>query len=335
MKIKKIDFHTHILPENIPNFNEKFGYGGFIRLHNNDESGESKIMISDTGKLFRNINCNCYNHNVRLNECDETNVSIQVLSTVPVMFSYWAKPNDTLIVSQFLNDHIADVCKSNPKRFVGLCTLPMNDITLAIIELERCINTLGLKGVQIGTHINNKNLDDESLYPFYQKVCDLDCIIFVHPWDMLGGDRTNKYWMSWLVSMPCETTIAICSIIFGGIYKQFPKIKIVFAHGGGSFFGTLGRIQHGYDVRPDLFPNECSPLEYLKNIYVDSLVHDISMLQIIINNITSDNIVLGSDYPFPLGENNPGNLILNSSINENDKEKILWKNAYNLLKIKY
>jgi len=330
--MKKIDFHTHILPTNIPNWKEKFGYGGFIYLNDIGKDDEM-MMMKDSGHMFRLVNCNCYDYKARIKDCDRDQVTIQVLSTVPVMFSYWAKPKDTHEVSMFLNDHISKVCKSDPDRFVGLGTLPMNDVSLAIKELERCMLQLGMKGVEIATNINRKNLDEEEFYPLYKRMEELGAVVFVHPWDMMGWKDMPNYWLPWLVSMPAETSRAICSLLFGGIFKRFPKLKFVFAHGGGEFIGTLGRIQHGFNVRPDLYPNQCSPRDYLKHIYVDSLVHDEDMLNKLVKELGADHVLLGTDYPFPLGELEPGNLILNSDLDKEDKERILYKNAQELLNI--
>lgn len=323
-----IDFHTHIIPSDIPDFKQKFGYGGFITLQDMDDG---KMMIKDTGENFRYIKCNCYDAKERLYECDKYNVGKQVLSTVPIMFSYWAKAEHTAEICVFLNDHIADVVKSNPDRFIGLGTLPMNDVLLAIKELDRCILQLGLKGVEIATNINGKNLDDPIFFPLYKRMEQLKIVIFIHPWNMATSDRTNKYWLDWLVGMPFETDIAICSMIFGGIFEKFPNLKVVFSHGGGSFIATLGRIQKGFDVNPSLFPNKCSPRKYLKNIYVDSLVHDQDMLNKLVKELGSDHILYGTDYPFPLGEPYVENSIIkNNNIDENDKQNILWRNAHKL-----
>ena len=167
------------------------------------------------------------------------------------MFSYWAEPEDCLDLCTILNDHIASVVAENPKRFIGLGTVPLQDPDLAIQELKRCMS-IGLRGVEIGSHINDKTLSDPSLFPFFKTAAELGAAVFIHPWDMVGMDLMKKYWLPWLVSMPAETSLAICSLIFGGVFERLPDLKVLFAHGGGSFPGTIGRVQHGYDVRPDL-----------------------------------------------------------------------------------
>eukprot|EP01118_Nematostelium_gracile_P018296 TRINITY_DN8092_c0_g1_i1.p1 TRINITY_DN8092_c0_g1~~TRINITY_DN8092_c0_g1_i1.p1 ORF type:complete len:369 (-),score=79.03 TRINITY_DN8092_c0_g1_i1:47-1114(-) len=331
----KIDLHTHILPKSWPDLKKKYGYGGFIAMeHKGCTPGRAKMMMDD--KLFREVEENCWSPEARIRECDQEGVDIQVLSTVPVMFSYWAKPEHTLDLSKYLNDHLAQVVSENPTRFVGLGTLPMQAPELAVKELRRCITDLGLAGIQIATHINGLNLDSEELHPIYEECERLNCCVFIHPWDIMGKDSMPKYWLPWLVGMPAETARAICSMIFGGIFEKFPKLKVCFAHGGGSFPITIGRIEHGFHCRPDLTQTDCqtNPREFLGKFWVDSLVHDEKSLKFVMELLGPDKIILGSDYPFPLGEQHPGELVLNStSVCEDHKKMILSENALEFLGI--
>lgn len=330
----KIDVHTHILPENLPNLKEKYGYGGFVQMEHYKPC--CARMIID-GKVFREVQSNCWDAEVRIKECDSFGINIQVLSTVPVMFSYWAKGEHIYDLSRFLNDHIASVVNSFPGRFIGLGTVPMQSPDLAIKEMERCVNELGFAGIEIGTHVNGWNLDNENLFPVFEAAEELGAAVFIHPWDMVGRERMQKYWLAWLVGMPAECTLAICSMIFGGVFERLPRLRVCFAHGGGSFPATIGRIEHGYHVRPDLVAavNQVNPREYLGRFYLDSLVHDEMAIQYLIDLVGEDKIVLGSDYPFPLGEHHPGNLITSmQKLNEFVKEKLLWKNATEFLGIK-
>lgn len=319
----KIDIHTHILPKNIPDWKSKFGYGGFIQLDHHKSCCAK--MMKDDGTFFREIEDNCWDGAQRMKECDAHGVGVQVLSTVPVMFSYWAKPEHGLEISQFLNDDLAKTVQKNPKRFVGLGTVPLQDTRLAIQELERCMKTLKFKGVQIGTHVNGKNLDEDSLFPFFQAAQDLGAAVFVHPWDMMAPERMKNYWSPWLVGMPAESALAISSMIFGGVFERLPKLRVAFAHGGGSFPGTLGRFEHGFEVRPDLVAvkNKKSPRAYLDKFYVDSLVHDEDTFLFLLKLFGEKQIALGTDYPFPLGELRPGKMIEGLELSDSTKKRLL------------
>lgn len=325
MPALKIDIHTHIMPGQMPNWTRKFGYGEFIHLEH--RNCEACMMKGD--KLFRVVEENCFQAEARIKEMDETDVNIQVISTIPVLFNYWAKPGDGHETSRFLNDHIAETVSREPNRFLGLGTVPLQDIDLAIKEMERCVHELRLPGLEIGSNINGSNLSDKRFFPFYEAAEKLGCSIFVHPWEMMGEDQMQRYWLPWLVGMPAETSRAICSMIFGGIFEQFPGLRVAFAHGGGSFPFTLGRIQHGFDVRPDLvaIDNAVSPIDYIGRFWVDSLVHDKRAMNYLLDVMGDDRICLGSDYPFPLGEQHPGKLIEKMKLDKKTTKKLLHKNA--------
>lgn len=329
----KIDIHTHILPEQMPKWSEKFGYSGFVHLDHH-KHGCARMMIDD--KFFREIQSNCWDPQTRIHECNDQGVHVQVLSTVPVMFSYWAKAHDTLAISMFLNDHIAEIVEKYPDRFVGLGNIPLQSPELAVLELERCMK-IGLSGVQIGSHVvDDWNLGSIALFPIYEAAEKLGAAIFVHPWDMAGQERMQRYWLPWLVGMPTETALAICSMIFGGVFEKFPKLRVAFAHGGGSFPGLIGRIEHGFETRPDLVAihNNINPRQYVGKFFVDSLVHDKDVLNYLIKCLGAEHIAMGSDYPFPLGEEIPGKLIESMSFDPVIKEQLLSGTALRWLGMK-
>ncbi len=349
---RKIDLHTHILPPDWPDLAARFGPGKWLSMqkeHGQDGSCCGAALYCE-GRHFRDVQLNCFDHAIRLEDMDDTGVRVQVLSTVPVMFSYWSNPDHGGYLACLLNDHIAEVCRTYPSRFVGLGTLPMQCPKTATKELERCVNDLGLKGVQIGSHIDRGdakdwNLNEPEVVDVFRAAADLGASVFVHPWDMMGTDQMRKYWLPWLVGMPAETSRAMCSVIFSGVLEEVPDLRIAFAHGGGSFPGTIGRVEHGYNVRPDLcaIDNEVNPRDYLARtdehgihhparVYVDSLVHDSHALDTLIRLFGEQRIALGSDYPFPLGEQVPGEMIeAMQHLTQETKDRLLTGTALEFL----
>src|SRR5262245_37889331 len=329
--MRKVDLHTHILPPAWPDLAARYGYGGFVQL---EHHGPGCARMSIDGKSFREVEANCWDPRVRIEECARHGVDLQVLSTVPVMFSYWAQPRDTLDLARLLNDHLAEVVRAHPTRFAGLGTVPLQAPDLAIGELERCVRDLGLRGVQIGTHANGTNLDDPTLFAFFEAAGRLGAAVFVHPWDMLGRERMARHWLPWLVGMPAETALAICSLVFGGVLERLPTLRIAFAHGGGAFPWTLGRIDHAYHVRPDLCATcaATSPRAQVHRLYFDSLVHDADALRYLIALAGVERVALGSDYPFPLGEEEPGRLIdALDELSEPQRQRLLAGTALEFL----
>ena len=327
-----IDTHTHIIPKHLPDFSKKFNYGEFVTLNHHTE-GKAWMMLGK--KQFREILENCWNPDLRIKEMALYKIDKQVICTIPVMFNYHIKGGDCLELSEFLNDDIAQTVNNNPEKFVGLATVPMQDNKLAIMELERCMKN-GFKGVQIGSNVNNLNLNEPQFDEFFAACENLNAAILIHPWQMMGQEYMTKYWLPWLVGMPAEISRAVCSMIFGGVFEKYKKLRVCFAHGGGSFLPTIGRIEHGWDCRPDLVAvdNQKNPREYLGKFWVDSHVCDHKMLQYVIDLVGSDKIMQGSDYPFPLGEAIPGELVRTAPISDLEKEKIMGTSAKEWLGLK-
>jgi aminocarboxymuconate-semialdehyde decarboxylase len=326
-----IDVHTHIIPKHLPDFTNQFGYGEFIQLEHH-EPGKAWMMQGN--KRFREILANCWDAEIRIKEMAQHGIDKQVICTIPVMFSYWAKPEHGLLVSEFLNDDIATTVNQYPDKFIGLATVPMQDTKLAVKELERSMK-LGFKGVQIGSNVNNINLNDPQFFDFYEACEQLNAAILIHPWQMMGQEHMAKYWLPWLVGMPAEISRAACSMIFGGVFERFKNLKVCFAHGGGSLLPTLGRIEHGWECRPDLvaIDNKRNPKEYLSQFWVDSHVCDTEMLEYTVKKCGANKVMQGSDYPFPLGEAIPGELVHATPLSDKDKEMVFSGAAKDWLNI--
>ena len=317
--------HTHLLPERLPNFADKFGYGDFIHLQHH-RKGFARMMKGEV--FFREIGENCWDPQVRIHEYARYHTPVQVVCTIPVMFSYWAKPQDCLDLSQFLNDHLAGIVEDFPEHYIALGTIPMQDTDLAIKELER-LKTLGFPGVQIGSNVNQLNLGEAQFYPIFEACAALDMAVFVHPWEMMGEADMKKYWLPWLVGMPAETARAAASMIFSGVLERLPGLRVCFAHAGGSLIPTIGRLEHGFNCRPDLvaIDNPVTPRHYLGKFWVDSATHDPQLLRYILDVVGETKVCMGTDYPFPLGDLEIGTFIEKMGFTENTLERIMYKNT--------
>ena len=340
----KIDSHTHILPRTWPDLDQKFGYPGFVRLEHCDDCS-ARMMIGE--KFFRKITDNVWEPKRRIEEMDRTGVSMQALSTVPVMFSYWANPKDTHELCRILNDHIAEVVRAYPKRFAGLGTIPLQDVDLAAQELTRCVRELGLHGVEIGTHVDPnehchgpacRNLDHPSLDVLWKTAQDLSAAIFVHPWDMMGKERMQKYWLPWLVGMPAEESLAICSMIFGGVFERFPRLRVATVESA-----SIEAIEEALTIEvPEsvLDVGTGSGVLALAAMMMGvpravGLDIDADALKILLNLFGAERVALGSDYPFPLGEAEPGKLIDSIvDLSAKDKAQLLCETAREFLGLK-
>ncbi|MCC7453339.1 MAG: amidohydrolase [Crocinitomix sp.] len=328
----KIDMHTHILPAEMPNWTEKFGYGNFIWLKQ-QKPGLADMMRGN--HFFRTIAENCWDADVRIKEYEQFNTQVQVVCTIPVMFSYWSKPKDGLEISRFLNDHIAELQDRYPKNYVGLGTIPMQDTELAISELHRLKNELNIVGIQIGSNVNDLNLNEPQFFPIFEACDQLGIAIMIHPWEMMGEKSMERYWLPWLVGMPAETARAMASLIFGGVLERLPNLRVLASHAGGSFIPTLGRIEHGFNCRPDLVAvdNNRSPKKYLGKFWTDCITHDIDLLKYILKQQGASRVCLGSDYPFPLGDLEIGKFIEDSDLSEEVIEDIFCNSILSWLNL--
>ena len=317
----KIDTHAHYLPRDWPDLAGKYGDARFPVIHH---GSDDRHRIYKDGKFFREIRPNTWDADLRTAEYAGFGVQVQVLSTVPVMFSYWAKPHHALELHSALNDHMADTVRTHPRHYAGIGTVPLQSPQLAIRELERCIDELGLQGVQVGSHVGDWNLDAPELFPFFEAAADLGAAILVHPWDMMGSDSMPKYWLPWLVGMPAEQARAACCLIFGGVLERLPALRVALAHGGGAFPYTIGRIEHGFNMRPDLVAtdNFRNPRDYLQRLYFDSWVADDAALRYLLATCGSERVMLGTDYPFPLGEQRPGEGIERLQLDDTQRARL-------------
>lgn len=328
----RIDLHSHLLPDGWPDMNVG-GVTGFPVLERADEDDQRNIMVDR--KFFRAVGRTSFDMAHRISAYAASGVQVQVVCTAPVLFCYHLPAAPASRLARFLNEHIAAQQQLYPDRVVGLATLPLQDTFRAIAELEYCVNELELPGVQIGSNVNQRNLDDGELFEVFSACSDLGAAVLVHPWQMIGTAEMPEYWLPWLVGMPAEITRAICCMIFGGVFERLPDLRVCFAHGGGAFPFTIGRIEHGFNMRPDLVAtrNPVNPRQYIGRFWVDSVTHDPRALAYLIEVMGADRVALGTDYPFPLGEQQPGSAIEAIAPEPELAAKLYYRNALEFLDI--
>ncbi|AXI08128.1 amidohydrolase family protein [Oceanobacillus sp. 143] len=328
-KSLRIDFHTHVISEEFLNLAEKYGDDRWPILEKTCDCG-ANIMIK--GKKFREITDQAWDTETRLQDMENEGIDIQVLSPIPVTFSYWSNPEQGLELARFQNDFIASIVKEHPTKFIGLATVPLQDVDLAIQEMDRAINELGLRGVQIGSNVNGKNLDDDALDLFFKAANDNNVPLFVHPWETMGRERMPRHNFMYMVGMPSETALAAGSIIMSGMLDKYPSLKVCFAHGGGSLPYLLPRMDKGWNVWPQIRKTEKAPSHYAKLLYYDTLVYDENNLQFMIDRFGADQIIAGSDYPFLLREAPSGKVVDKlSTLSNEEKKRIHGLNALRFL----
>jgi aminocarboxymuconate-semialdehyde decarboxylase len=319
--LEKWDVHTHttLSPETYEALGRFGHYADFIRVRAHASKPCCAELVNSKGLVQRVVEHNAYDGAARVADCDAHGVTMQVLSPTPMMIpDYVDQPADAAEICRILNDCNTEIVAKFPQRFVALAALPMMHPNLAVKEMERIRNTLGMPGIEINSNIHGLDLDDPRFYPIFAAAEAMGLAVFIHPW---GGfmspaeDRlrsrmnANRNWRPWLVAMGMETALAFDALRSGGIHERLPKLRVLYAHGGGMFPTLLGRFEHGAYCRPDLFSqaSQVSPHHTVSEcgVYTDSLTHDPWVLQMLIQTLGTQRIAMGSDYPYPLGEMDP------------------------------
>lgn len=329
MKNPVIDIHNHFFPQSWPDLAARYGTPDWPSI-NHTEPGKADIMVGD--RFFRHIYSACWDPEVRLQEMDRDRIDLQVISATPVLFAYERPVEQALDCARLFNDAALEICSRGKGRLRALCQVPLQDVDVACKELTRCMRS-GHLGVQIGNHVGLKNLDDKGVETFLHHCADEGAAVLVHPWDMMARDRMPKYMMPWTVGMPAETQLSVVALILSGAFDRLPStLRICFAHGGGSFAFLLGRLENAWRHHP-VAHGECEhpPSYYLNRFSTDSAVFDQQALRFLVDTMSADRVMLGSDYPFPLGEERVGSLIRESGLPQETKNKLLSGNAIRFL----
>ncbi len=321
-----IDVHTHVVPPGWPDL----GSPGDPWLRR-DSVTEATIMLGD--RDFRRITDACWNADTRLADMDADGVDVQVVLPTPVFFGYDRQPQDGARVAGIFNDQTLEVVAQAPDRLLPFCQVPLQDPDAACAELDRCVAN-GHRGVEIGNHVGDRDLDSSGVLTFLQHCAARDVPVFVHPWDMPSATRTDDWMLQWLVGMPAETHLSLLRLALSGAFDQLPEtLRIGFAHGGGSFAFWLGRADNAWRRRRDLVGAQSAqpPSAYAHRVYVDSVVFEPNALRLLVDVMGEERVLLGSDYPYPLGERPAGDVIRRAGLEPQAAELLLGANALQFL----
>jgi len=302
------------------------------RMYANALTGEVNAkQMKDRGPKLSTIQ-------VRLKDMDRMGIDIQAVSPAPNQLSYWAEPGLGLEISRMVNDRLAEIVATWPDRFVGLGTVPLQNVDMAVAELERCVKKLGLRGVEINPNVNGMDLTDPrlNLEQFFARVQELGVVIFMHPLGFTQGERLMDHYFNNVIGNPLETTVAVSHLIFDGVMERHPKLKIVLPHAGGYLAHYWARMDHAHGARPDCNTViKKKPTSYLRKFYFDTITFDRDMLRHLIDKWGDDHVLLGTDYPYDMGEVDPVGLVESvARLGRAEKDRIMGGNAARLLGIK-
>lgn len=323
-----IDVHTHIMPPRWEDLARKYGIPGWPSVRP-EAGGKAMIMLGD--REFRRVTDQCFSPARRLADMDQDGVARQLISPIPVHFCYWGAAEATAEFAHIQNDFIAATVAAHPGRFIAAGTVAMQSAKHALAELER-MKRAGFRALEIGTNVNGRDLDDPEIVEILQAAEALDLAVFVHPWSGIGEERMRAFYLPHMVSLPAETSLAISRLIFGGVLERLPRLRIAFAHAGGTFVPLLGRIDHGFTVRAEAKRIiSRPPSAYLGRLYFDSITHDPRLLEFLCAKVGSDHVMLGSDYPFDMGVEHPRDQLLDTKLSAEDLDNVLGRTAERFL----
>ena len=271
----------------------------------------------------------------RLIDMDKMGIDLQTIIPPPFQAYYWLDPDAGMKASQLVNDGLAEIVDDMPDRFVAFGNIPLQDVDMAVAELERGVTKLGLKGFQILTNVNGSEISDPRLDPFWAKAQELDTLIFIHPNGFTSAERFKDHYFNNVIGNPLETTIAVHRLIFDGVMERFPNLRILLAHGGGYLPAYSGRIDHVWGAREDGRQHiSQAPTSYLKKMWLDTVVFTPHQLKYLIEQYGTDKLVMGTDYPYDMGDYDPVGLVDSvDTLDAGDKAAIWGGNAKTLLKL--
>ncbi len=327
-----IDVHAHYVPPGSLKVASEIGARHGLTLEKNEHGRD---IVNRNGRpLLSQLKPEFSDLDLRLSFMDHQGVDMQAISPAGSYFFYWMPVSEGLEFAGWLNDRLAEAVATHPGRLVALASVPLQDSAKAAAELERAITKLGLRGVEIGSNIGGRYFDDPAFNVFWEAAQALDSVIFVHPNQVVGADRMKEFNLANLIGNPTDTSLAFAKLIFGGVLDRFPRLKFLLAHAGGFLPYTWGRLDRGYGIQDSTIKKITkSPGEYLKLLYFDTITHSRMALEYLVANFGADHVLLGSDYPYDMGDPDPVTALAASGIASAKINQIASANACKLLRI--
>lgn len=320
-----VDIHCHL---GIP------AAEGFVRAQIQDMPDPmafcSPLSKAVNGRQFAAIGPRLNGIDERIADMDRLGVDVQAISPSPGQYYYFAPPEVGHDAARMVNEGMAEAVAKHPDRLVGMGTVPMQNTEMAVAELRRCVGDLGLRGIEINSHVDGKELSEERFRPFFAAAEELGVLVFMHPLGFTHGQRLAEHYLDNVIGNPLESAIALSHLIFGGVLDRHPGLRLCVAHGGGFLPGYWGRMDHAFRAREDCRQHIArEPSSYLRQVWLDTLVFDQDQLDCLVRTHGVDRLCLGTDYPFDMSEPDP--VGFHSRLDEAARSKILGSNAAELL----
>ena len=325
-----IDIHAHYFPESYLKLIADHGKRCGTTVSTDDPRG-TFIQVG-LGLRTGPITSRFIDHHERFKEMDRQGVKMHALSLTQPMV-YWADDDLGMRLCVAFNDAISDAHRAHPERLIGFACLPFQNPALALEELERVSKLPGIRGIYMATAVRDRELSDRSFFPVYERIADLGLPLFLHPM-MINNERLKQYYLINLCGNPFDTAIAACHLIFGGVMDAFPKLEVSLPHAGGALPILRGRMDRGFQIRGECKTIPRRPSEYLKRFTYDTISYDEDIMDELIKLVGIERIMMGSDYCFDIGYEEPVKVVTQmKSLNDKQREQILWSNAARLLKL--
>ena len=327
-----IDVHAHYVPSDSLKMAAEIGARHGLKLSENERGRD--VLTRDGKAFLSQLKAEFCDLDLRLSIMDQQGVDMQVLSPAGSYFFYWMAAAESLEYARWFNDRSAGAVAKHPRRFVALASVPLQDSARAAVELERAMTQLGLRGAEIASNINGRYLDDSVFDSFWEAAQALDAVLFVHPNQVVGAERMRDYNLANLIGNPTDTSLAFAKLIFGGVLERFPRLKFLLAHGGGFLPYAWGRLDRGYRIQNSSSARISKPpSEYVKLLYFDTITHSPMALKYLITNFGADHVLLGSDYPYDMGDPEPVASLAATRIEHAQISEVAGANACKLFRI--